>query len=119
MAYTRGTHGSLLCSRKGLCEYPGKEVQVRDTVGAGDAYTAALVLGLLLGRDADSVNRTANEVAAHVCSCEGALPLLPPRILSVARMTPACPSTGRAFREPSTPCFRWRTSKAIYRGFPR
>lgn len=47
-----------------------------DTVGAGDAFTAALVLGLLQKMELDEINTLADEVARHVCSCAGASPPL-------------------------------------------
>jgi fructokinase len=74
---TRGAHGSLLYSEGQWAEDPGRPVVVQDTVGAGDAFTAALALGVLAGRPLEAVNRRANEVARYVCSCEGATPPLP------------------------------------------
>jgi fructokinase len=50
---------------------------VADTVGAGDAFTAALVLGWLRGRDFDDAHAAAAEVAAYVCTQPGATPALP------------------------------------------
>jgi fructokinase len=50
---------------------------VVDTVGAGDAFTAMLTLGLLSGWDLDRTNRCANEIAAYVVSQPGATPRLP------------------------------------------
>jgi fructokinase len=55
---------------------------VQDTVGAGDAFTAALTLGMLQGWDLDRVNRHANAVARHVCSASGATPPLPSMLTS-------------------------------------
>jgi fructokinase len=52
-------------------------VQVVDTVGAGDSFTAALVLGLLCKMDLDEINTIANEVARYVCSQAGGTPTLP------------------------------------------
>ncbi len=69
---TRGAHGSLLYSEGRWADDPGQPVVVKDTVGAGDAFTAALAVGLLEGRPLDDVNRRANEMARYVCSCEGA-----------------------------------------------
>jgi fructokinase len=46
---------------------------VSDTIGAGDAFTAALVVGLLDGHSLDDINRRANEVAALVCSRPGGM----------------------------------------------
>jgi fructokinase len=45
-------------------------------VGAGDAFTAALAVGLLQGMALDEGNLAANEVARHVCSFAGATPPL-------------------------------------------
>ncbi len=77
VALTRGPHGSLLRSGGEWSEHPGSAVSVRDTIGAGDAFTAALVVGLLLGRPLHEINRHANEVAAFVCSQPGGTPTLP------------------------------------------
>jgi fructokinase len=48
-----------------------------DTVGAGDAFTAALLVGILAGRSLHEVNERANAVAAYVCSQAGATPPIP------------------------------------------
>lgn len=77
VAYTRGADGSLLFADGRWSEHPGIPIRVVDTVGAGDAFTAALTLGLLAGRDLDEINRQANELAARVASCAGATPVLP------------------------------------------
>jgi fructokinase len=74
---TRGAHGSLLYSDGQWADDPGRPVIVKDTVGAGDAFTAAMALGVLAGRPLEAINRRANEVARYVCSCEGATPPLP------------------------------------------
>jgi hypothetical protein len=47
-----------------------------DAVGAGDASTAALVLGLHQKMEFDEINTLADEVARHVCSSAGATPPL-------------------------------------------
>lgn len=77
VALTKGAAGSVLRSRDGTFTVPGTRVKVADTVGAGDAFTAAVVMGLLAGRDLDAVNRHANDVAAYVCTQSGATPDLP------------------------------------------
>jgi fructokinase len=74
---TRGAHGSLLYAEGQWADDPGEPVVVKDTVGAGDAFAAALALGLLAGQPLAAVNRRANQVARFVCSCEGATPPLP------------------------------------------
>lgn len=77
VAYTRGAHGSLLLDRGRWSDHPGVPTQVVDTVGAGDSFTAALVMGLLGGQDLDAVHDWANRVAAYVASQSGATPRLP------------------------------------------
>lgn len=74
VALTRGSRGSLLYSQGTFAEHPGIPVEVRDTIGAGDAFTAALTVGLLRGLPLDEINRQAVAVAAEVCSYAGALP---------------------------------------------
>lgn len=74
VALTRGSRGSLLYSQGAFAEHPGIRVQVRDTIGAGDAFTAALAVGLLGGLPLDEINRRAVTLAAEVCSYSGALP---------------------------------------------
>jgi fructokinase len=71
---TRGSHGSLLLSCDELSEHPGFKVKVADTVGAGDAFTAALVHGYLQGHSLPKMNETANRVGAWVASQPGGTP---------------------------------------------
>lgn len=76
-ACTRGAAGALLFVEAQCSEHPGIKVQVKDTVGAGDSFTAAMVLGLLAQWDPDRINEQANRVAAHVASSIGATPPIP------------------------------------------
>src|ERR1700738_3772259 len=83
VALTRGPNGSLLYQKDNdnnevrWSDCPSRLVKVVDTVGAGDSFTAALVLGLLRKKDLDEINTIANEVARYVCSQPGATPALP------------------------------------------
>jgi fructokinase len=77
VALTRGPCGSLLLADGHWSEHPGLPTEVVDTVGAGDAFTAAMTLGFLGGLPLDEVNRRANAVAAYVCAQPGATPALP------------------------------------------
>jgi fructokinase len=61
-----------------LGEHAGVETKVVDTVGAGDAFTAALALGLLDGNDLHEINEAACSAAAFVCSQSGATPKMSP-----------------------------------------
>lgn len=75
---TRGDKGSLLASADEFDEHPGFQVKVADTVGAGDAFTAAMIHGYLRGTSLAEINETANRVGAWVASQSGAMPALKP-----------------------------------------
>lgn len=76
-ALTRGACGSLLVTADGAWDCPAPRTEIVDTVGAGDAFTATLLVGILAGRSLDEVNERANAVAAYVCSQPGATPPIP------------------------------------------
>lgn len=82
---TRGRAGSLLVRGKEHHEHFGHRVEVVDTVGAGDAFTATLVHHYLRGSDLDVMNDAANRVGAWVASKPGAMPPLDDEILQKAR----------------------------------
>jgi fructokinase len=71
---TRGANGSLLCDHHGSHEHPGFRVKVKDTIGAGDAFTAALVHKYLRERGLAEMNEAANRMGAWVASHSGAMP---------------------------------------------
>lgn len=77
VALTRGAQGALLMRGDEVSEHPGVATSVIDTVGAGDAFTAALTLGLLAELELEVINDRASRVAAFVCSQAGATPRLP------------------------------------------
>jgi fructokinase len=79
-AITRGSRGSLLIRDDERSDHPGVATQVADTIGAGDAFSAAMTLGLLAGLELDIINERANRVAAFVCSQHGATPAFPPEL---------------------------------------
>ena len=77
-ALTRGTKGSLLVTADGSAsDLPGTPVEVVDTVGAGDAFTAAVTLGLLAGWPLSKLHAHAERVAAYVCTQRGGTPPIP------------------------------------------
>jgi fructokinase len=82
IALTYGSQGSLMISRHERVRCPGMPMTVKDTVGAGDSFAAAMTLGLLNGLPLDTVNRLAGTVASYVCSQSGAAPELPSRLIS-------------------------------------
>jgi fructokinase len=80
VALTRGPAGSLLFQKGRWSDCPSVPVKIVDTVGAGDSFTAALVMGLLNQMGLEEINLLANQVARYVCSCAGATPPLPKSI---------------------------------------
>jgi fructokinase len=97
VALTRGADGSLLFQNGRWSDCASEPVKVVDTIGAGDSFTAALVIGLLLEKDLDEINRLANEVARHVCACAGATPPLPKKLCDRFASQPAKAVSGDAF----------------------
>jgi fructokinase len=84
VALTRGAQGSMVLWDGVVDEQKPPVVTVADTVGAGDAFTAALVLGLLRGTPLPVAHRHASDVAAYVCTQHGATPPLPPNLVHSA-----------------------------------
>lgn len=83
VALTRGENGSLLHAKGQMSEHPGFKTEVMDTIGAGDAFTAALALGYLAGWSLDDINLRANQIGSYVCSQRGATPPIPPELRSL------------------------------------
>jgi fructokinase len=77
VAVTRGGHGSLLVTRSEWHKHPGIPVNVADTIGAGDAFSAALTHYLLRGANLAALNEAGNRWGAWVASQSGAMPGLP------------------------------------------
>ena len=86
---TRGDAGSLLLSGRRWSRKPACAVDVQDSVGAGDAFTAALCVGLLRGIDLDIINEVANQVAAAVCYVSRCNALVAGYVQGTARLTEA------------------------------
>lgn len=82
---TRGEKGSSLISRRGADTHPGLRVQVADTVGAGDAFAAALVHHYLRGSSLKTINEAANHLGAWVASQAGATPAADEEVLNRVR----------------------------------
>lgn len=71
---TRGDRGSVLLTRRATAEHPGFFIRVRDTIGAGDAFTAALVHAYLRGASLEEMNEAANRMGSWVASQAGGTP---------------------------------------------
>ena len=83
VALTCGSRGALLLRHGEISEQPAVSTNIVDTVGAGDAYAAALAMGLLANRELDAINQTACRIAAFVCSQSGAVPVLPDELVAL------------------------------------
>jgi fructokinase len=77
VALTRGPDGAMLIAGAEESTSPALTTTVVDTVGAGDAFTAGVVIGFLAGLPLADVNAHANAVASFVCSQPGAVAALP------------------------------------------
>jgi len=71
---TRGADGAAMWADGQLTDVGGVEVEVVDTVGAGDAFAAGLLHGMLVGQAPPDALAFANRLGALVASRPGALP---------------------------------------------
>lgn len=78
---TKGTDGSYVFTAEETSFLPTPIVEVADTVGAGDSFTAAFVASLLKGKSIVEAHQKAVDVSAFVCTQHGAMPVLPETIL--------------------------------------
>jgi fructokinase len=74
IALTKGRGGSCFFSEDLLHDIPARNINIIDTVGAGDAFTAALVVSLLRGCDPVEAHNNAADLAGYVCTKQGAMP---------------------------------------------
>ena len=74
---TKGAEGSSIYNQEGIClsTLGTPNTTIVDTVGAGDAFTAAFVACTLKGHSIAAAHLKAVELAAFVCSQAGAIPL--------------------------------------------
>lgn len=73
VSITKGANGAEIFTGKDSVSCKAKKVDVIDTVGAGDAYSAILALGILHNLDIEKTNCLATSFAAEVCNQKGAL----------------------------------------------
>ena len=74
---TCGVNGSYVFTPGCVSFVETPRVQVADTVGAGDSFTAAFVSAILKGKTVSEAHRLAVDTSAFVCTQQGAMPLLP------------------------------------------
>jgi len=73
LALTHGSQGSLLMTPSEKSYMPTPIVQVKDTVGAGDSFTAAMIVGFAKGEPLNELHQKAVDISAFVCTQEGAI----------------------------------------------
>lgn len=74
---TCGVNGSYVFTPGNVSFVETPKVEVADTVGAGDSFTATFVAALLKGMPITEAHRLAVEVSAFVCTQNGAMPVIP------------------------------------------
>lgn len=74
---TCGINGSYVFTPGNVSFHPTPLVEVADTVGAGDSFTAAFISSILKGKTVPEAHKRAVETSAFVCTQQGAMPLLP------------------------------------------
>ncbi|MCM1483471.1 MAG: carbohydrate kinase [Muribaculaceae bacterium] len=74
---TCGINGSYVFTPGNVSFQPTPKVEVADTVGAGDSFTAAFIANILKGRSVADSHQIAVATSAYVCTQQGAMPTLP------------------------------------------
>ena len=74
---TCGVNGSYVFTPGHVSFVETPKVEVADTVGAGDSFTAAFIAALLAGKSVSEAHRLAVDVSAYICTQNGAMPALP------------------------------------------
>jgi len=72
---TCGEKGAMLIHENGFKKVAARPIKAVDTVGAGDAFSAIIILGLHLGWDENKKINNANQFASRICQAQGGTPL--------------------------------------------
>lgn len=79
---TCGVNGSYVFTPGEMSFVETPKVEVADTVGAGDSFTAAFVAAILSGKTVREAHELAVETSAYVCTQNGAMPELPAELIN-------------------------------------
>ena len=110
---SRGASTAASCGQTGAwSDHPGLAVQVCDTVGAGDAFTAALTVGLLAGWGLDGSTSEPTRSPPSSATKPGGMPALPDRLMHPAPLAPGGTARGHV---PLARTRRYR-SRRTFRG---
>lgn len=77
LVLTCGVNGSYVFTPGAMSFVETPKVEVADTVGAGDSFTATFCSSVLNGMPVAEAHKLAVEVSAYVCTQSGAMPVLP------------------------------------------
>ena len=77
VALTMGPEGALMVTPDESSFAAPEPTDVINTVGAGDSFTGAMIMGFLNNKPLAQINNEANKLAAYVCTQHGAVPKLP------------------------------------------
>lgn len=77
---TCGINGSYVFTPGNVSFQPTPKVEVADTVGAGDSFTAAFISSILKGKSVTEAHSLAVQTSAYVCTKKGAMPILPTQL---------------------------------------
>lgn len=77
---TCGVNGSYVFTPGKVSFQPTPKVEVADTVGAGDSFTASFIASLLNGKSVEEAHSIAVRTSAYVCTQHGAMPVLPAEV---------------------------------------
>ena len=80
---TCGVNGSYVFTPGQVYFQETPKVEVADTVGAGDSFTAAFVSAVLKGMPVEDAHRLAVRTSAYVCTQNGAMPMLPAELTNI------------------------------------
>ncbi len=78
---TCGLNGSYVFAKGETSFLPTPEVEVADTVGAGDSFTASFIASLLQGISLPEAHEIAVATSAYICMNHGAMPPLPENLI--------------------------------------
>jgi fructokinase len=78
---TCGINGSYVFTPGNFSFQETPVVEVADTVGAGDSFTAAFIASILNGKSVAEAHERAVKVSAYVCTQNGAMPQLPDALI--------------------------------------
>ncbi len=77
LVLTCGVNGSYVFTPGAMSFVETPKVEVADTVGAGDSFSATFCSAVLNGMPVAEAHKLAVEVSAYVCTQSGAMPVLP------------------------------------------